>query len=213
VQTTTVQGSEQEDNALFDSDDEEETPPVNTSVQESQETRRDDDLYISDDDEEYEQPERDEHILVASGESEVVASRNNSRTTSNSTPGSTSARIVTDDLETEVVIGTSKKKVRVRKAKFNNMSLKDVYEEGRRKMIVMKIPDVRHRRVCRIKRELTTLQKELNDYLTNKEADSKMKLLKETLRPKVTDARSAQRVEYRLMKKNLWIVPDVATTT
>ena len=45
------------------------------------------------------------------------------------------------------------------------------------------------------------MQKELNDYLTNKEADSKMKLLKETLKPKSTDVRLSLRAEYRLMKK------------
>jgi hypothetical protein len=119
---------------------------------------------------------------------------------------------MTNDLESKVTIGKQKKKVKVRKARFNNMALRDVYEEGRQKMILMKIPDVRHHRVCRIKHEIKTLQKELNNFLTNKDAESKIKILNDILKPKSTDAVLSRRVEFRLMKKNLWIVPDETTT-
>jgi hypothetical protein len=120
-----------------------------------------------------------------------------------------SARIEIDDAETEVTIGTAKKKVKVRKAKFNPMGLRNVYKEGKLKMIQQNIPLVRRRRRCRVAREIKTLQSELDKYLNNKDGTSKLKVLLEKL--KVTDNpntnTSDSRTEFRLMKKNLWILP------
>jgi hypothetical protein len=119
----------------------------------------------------------------------------------------TAHHIVADEGETEVIIGTSNKKVKVRKAKLNRLGLRDVYNEGRLKMEAMKIPEVRFRRRCRIRREINTLQKELDCYLSNKDGSAKMKELRSKLDTSSINASSDLRVEYRLMKKNLWIAP------
>jgi hypothetical protein len=115
--------------------------------------------------------------------------------------------MVTNDLETEVIIGKRNKKVKVWKAKFNKMGIRDIYEEGCRKMILVKISDISFCCCCQIKQEIATLQKELNNYLSNKDGESKMKLLKEKLMPKQTDSISDRRVEYWLMKKQIWSMP------
>ncbi len=115
--------------------------------------------------------------------------------------------MVADDGETEVTIGTSNKKVKVRKAILNKMGLQDVYNLGRAKMILLKIPDIRFRKQCRLKREMVTLQQELNNYLTNKDGQSKMQSLLAQLRSEVILPQTENRVEFRMMKKLCWIDP------
>ncbi len=85
------------------------------------------------------------------------------------------------------------------------MAVRDIYDEGCVKMTVMKIPDVRFRRRCRIKREIKTLQTELDNYLGNKDGEAKMK--KVTLLMKQRSIECNERIEYRMMKKSLWIIP------
>jgi hypothetical protein len=153
-----------------------------------------------------EELERENSALVESdceeGEDVETPAR---QTVSNST---TNVHIVVDDGETEVTIGTSKLKVMVRKAVLNRMGLQDVYNLGRKKMIILKIPDVRYRKQCRLKREIATLQMELNKYLTNKDGESKLKALLAKLRTKVVLPDIDARVEFRMMKKLCWIDPS-----
>ncbi len=118
------------------------------------------------------------------------------------------ACIVVNDGVTKVTISTSKKKVIVHKAVLNRMGLQDVYNLGRQKMILLKIPDVRYRKQCRLKREIATLQMELNKYLTNKDGESKLKALLGKLRTEVVLPDIDARVEFRMMKKLRWIDPS-----
>jgi hypothetical protein len=117
------------------------------------------------------------------------------------------ARIVIDELETEVVIGVKKKKVNIRQAKLNVMGLTDVKKNGENKMKRLNIPKVRFRRRCRLKREIRTLQIELDKYLSNKDGTSKMKKLRQQLTQRCPEERSNLRVEFRMMKQNLWVNP------
>jgi hypothetical protein len=119
------------------------------------------------------------------------------------------ARIVIDDAETEVAIGTNNRKVKVRKAKYNTMCIREVRNEGVVKMNEMNMPEVRCRRRCRIKREICTLQLELNNYLSDKDGSSKMKELMQKLEGSSTIRRSNVRCEHRMMMKNLWAVPEL----
>jgi hypothetical protein len=115
-----------------------------------------------------------------------------------------STHIVVDEAETVVQIGKSKK-VSVRKAKFNRMGVTNVIEKGRQKMIEMNIPDRRFRRKCRIERETKTLQKELDNYLSSMDGTPKLQSILSKLKGTET---SNERVEFRMMKKGLWVVPN-----
>jgi hypothetical protein len=87
------------------------------------------------------------------------------------------------------------------------MCLRNFYEDGRVKMIKLKIPEIRFRRRCRMKREIRTLQSELNTYLNNKDGASKTKSLLDLLRQSDTvlgiiDSKMIEkRMEYRLMRQ------------
>ena len=73
-------------------------------------------------------------------------------------------------------------------------------------MIQQNIPNVRRRRRCRVPREIKTLQSKLDKYLSNKERTSKLKVLLEKLKVGNNPNTSDSRTEFRLMKKNLWIM-------
>ena len=115
--------------------------------------------------------------------------------------------LMVDDRETEIVIGINEKRIKVQMTQFNRMGLCNVYEDGRLKMKKMKIPDIRFRQRCRIKREIATLQAELNSYLNNKDGMSKTISLIEKLRQGGTVVTCDNRMEYKLMKKGMWVVP------
>ena len=140
---------------------------------------------------------------AASGER--TASATATTTTTPNTNVSETGQLVTEEIETEVTIGIKKQKVKVRKSVLNRMALKDVAVLGRSKMISMKIPEIRFRKRCRIKREIATLQQELNNFLTNKEGETKLKLIMEKLKASKKMATCEKRVEYRMMKKKMWV--------
>jgi hypothetical protein len=116
-------------------------------------------------------------------------------------------RIVMDDAESEVQIGKNPKKVKVRKAKLNKMGLKDVVERGRSKMKEMKIPDVRFRRRCRMKRETKCLQIGLNEYLNSENGSIKMNSILEKFTIGESVGFTDERVEFRIMASGTWVIP------
>jgi hypothetical protein len=95
--------------------------------------------------------------------------------------------------------------VKVQQAKFNPTGLTDFKKDGDAKMIQQNLPLVCFCQGCRISREIKTLQIELNNYLTNKDGTSKMKLLKKALSLSRKEATCNFRIEYRMMKKGLWV--------
>jgi hypothetical protein len=104
-----------------------------------------------------------------------------------------------------MVIQVSKtKSVLVRKAKFNPLAVTNIVENGRAKIIQQDIPSIRFRQKWRIKRERKTLQEELNHYLASQDGSSKYETIMESFNK--TGA-SDDRVEYRLMMKQMWIEP------
>ena len=123
-----------------------------------------------------------------------------------STPNS--VHIVVDDNETEVTIGTRQQKVKVQKAVLNAMSVRYVVALGRSKMVQLKIPTIRLRKRCRLTREIECLQKELSDYLSNKDGVSKVAKVMKILKEKVLVPECPIRVEFRMMQKGQWIVPS-----
>ena len=145
---------------------------------------------------------------------------NRGRTASTNTPSAERARstarsgvvtnthIVTAEAETEVTIGTSKQKVKVRKAVLNTLGLQNVVELGRKKMITMKIPQIRFRKRCRLKREVACLQEELSRYLSNKDGVSKKNVLLTELNRNTVLPDLGNRVEFCMMKKRQWIMPS-----
>jgi hypothetical protein len=138
------------------------------------------------------------------GDSDLCEDRSEAR---NASTRRSDAHLVVDERETEITIGKNSKKVQVRITQFNRMGLRNVYEDGRSKMRKMKIPAIRFRSRCRIKREITTLQAELNNYLHNKDGVSKTKSIIKKLRQPDAYVCCDNRVEFRLMKKGMWVVP------
>jgi hypothetical protein len=109
--------------------------------------------------------------------------------------------------ENETVVEINQKKMTVRKATLNVMSLTDVVASGKKKMIELDIPAIRHRRKCRQKRELKALQDELNAYLADESGSSKFNWIMSTLEKDSSTSMYDNRLEYRLMKKGCWIAP------
>jgi hypothetical protein len=118
-------------------------------------------------------------------------------------------QILMDDSETEVIIGiVQQTKVNVNKAKFNRLGVVDLVSKGEEKMTAMNIPEIRFRKRCRLRREKDTLQKELDSFLNNEEGSSKLRSIVEGLTSTEDAETSDKRVEFRLMKKGIWVIPQ-----
>jgi hypothetical protein len=75
-------------------------------------------------------------------------------------------------------------------------------------MTAMNIPEIRFRKRCRLRREKDTLQKELDSFLNNEEGSSKLRSIVEGLTSTEDAETSDKRVEFRLMKKGIWVIPQ-----
>jgi hypothetical protein len=109
--------------------------------------------------------------------------------------------------ENETIVELNQKKMSVRKAKLNSLALTNVIEEGKKKMIELDIPAIRHRRKTRQTRQLKCLQEELNSYLADESGSSKFNWIMSTLDKDSSSSVCDNRIEYRLMMKGCWITP------